>query len=449
MAEAAKKKLSKKIIACWPSRTISTSVAAALTGYITFFATDYLGLSAATVGLLFMASKIFDGVTDLIVGFIIDRLNLKLGKGRPYELALIGYWLCIVLMFSVPEMGIAPTYVYVFIMYTLINSVFMTFLNCSEAVYLSNVIDEPEHVITVSAVTGFISLIFTMVASMVYPTVVDTIGTTRQGWFLIAAVTAVPMTLLGLCRFLFIKERTRKNVSAAAKFTVKDMINVIAKNKYICIFALIILLSNAGSTLHSGVQTYYFQYIIGDLSLASLLSLSMLSIIIMMVLVPMLSKKFGFVNVIRATTVCGIAGYLVRLIAPKSIALLFVSNVFALMGFYTMFSFGSTFIIDCMDYGEWKNGVRSEGAITCVQSFTAKIGTAFGTGAIGVLMGLSGYNGSLEVQSASANTMILMLFTVVPAIFCLVQFILLKLFDLDKSIDGIRAELKERHAASE
>ena len=205
--------------------TISTSVAAALTGYITFFATDYLGLSAATVGILFMVSKIFDGATDLIVGFIIDRLNLKLGKGRPYELALVGYWLSIVLMFAVPEMGIAPTYVYVFIMYTLINSVFLTFLNCSEAVYLANVIDEPDHIVTLSAITGFISLIFTMVASMIYPGVVDTIGSTRQGWFLIAVVTAVPMTLLGLARFAFVKERIRRNVNAAAKFTVKDMFN--------------------------------------------------------------------------------------------------------------------------------------------------------------------------------------------------------------------------------
>ena len=340
-------------------------------------------------------------------------------------------------------MGIAPTYVYVFIMYTLINSVFMTFLNCNEAVYLANVIDEPDHIVTLSAITGFISLIFTMVASMIYPSVVDTIGSTRQGWFLIAVVTAVPMTLLGLARFAFVKERIRRNVNAAAKFTVKDMFSVIAKNKYICIFAFIILISNAGSTLCTGVQTYYFQYIIGDLSLSSTLSLS---IIIMMVLVPVMSRKFGFVNVIRTTTFVGMLGYLVRLIAPTSILLLFVSNVFALMGFYTMFSFAGTFIIDCMDYGEWKNGVRSEGAITCVQSFTAKIGTAFGTGAIGVLMGLSGYDGALEVQSTAANTMILMLFTVVPAIFCLLQFILLKLFDLDKSIDGIRAELKERHA---
>lgn len=443
MAEE-KKKLSKKIIAAWPTRTISTSVAAALTGYITFFATDYLELSAATVGLLFMASKIFDGVTDIIVGFIIDRVNLKLGKGRPYELALIGYWLSIVLLFAAPQMGINATYVYVFIMYTLINSIFMTFLNCNEAVYLANVIDDPDHVITLSAVTGFISLIFTMVASMIYPSIVDTVGSVREGWVVIAAVTAVPMCLLGLARFTFVKERTRKNVSAASKFTFKDMFNVIARNKYICIFALIILLSNAGSTLCTSVQTYYFQYIIGNLSLSSMLSLTMLSIIFMMILVPVLSKRFGFVNVIRTTTFIGMLGYLVRIIAPRNLVLLCVSNVFALMGFYTMFSFAGTFIIDCMDYGEWKNGVRSEGAITCAQSFTAKIGTAFGTGVVGVLMGMSGYNGALEVQSTSANIMIIVLFTIVPALFCLIQFVLLKLFDLDKSIDGIRAELKVR-----
>ena len=63
---------------------------------------------------------------------------------------------------------------------------------------------------------------------------------------------------------------------------------------------------------------------------------------------------------------------------------------------------------------------------------------------IGVLMGMTGYDGALEVQPDSANTMIIMLFTVIPAAFCLVQFILLKLYDLDKILPQIREELKAK-----
>ncbi|MDO4285070.1 MAG: glycoside-pentoside-hexuronide (GPH):cation symporter [Eubacteriales bacterium] len=441
-----KNKISKKLLLAWPTRTISTSVAAALAGYITFFATDYMGISALTAGMIFMISKIFDGFTDVVAGFLIDKTRTKLGKGRPYELALVGYWVCLVLLFAAPEMGLSHSCIYLFVMYSLINSVFMTFLGCNEAVYLSNVLEDPDQSVTIGAVSGFISLIFTMIASMALPVAVATVGVTREGWLLISVVMAVPFTLFGLIRFALIKEKRQSAASAAEaeKFTLRDMFSCLIQNKYILFFALIILLSNLGSNLVNSAQTYYFQYVMGDLGLASVMSLSMLAIIIVMILTPFLSNKFGFVNVMRATTLLGMAGYLVRLIAPTNLVLLFVSNIFAMMGFYTMFGFAGTFVIDCIDYGEWKTGRRSEGTIACAQSVTAKIGTAVGAGAIGVLMGMSGYDGALDVQPASANTMIILLYSVIPAAFCLIQFILLKIYDLDKYLPQIRRELKER-----
>lgn len=439
-----KAKIPKKLLLCWPSRTISTSVAAALVAYITFFATDYMGISAVTAGMIFMVSKIFDGVTDIIAGYLIDKTNTRIGKGRPYELALIGYWGCLVLLFAAPEMGLTPSCVYLFITYSLINSVFMTFLNCNESVYLANVLENPEHSVTVGAVTGFVSLIFTMAASILLPQMVATMGTTRKGWLLISLILAVPFTLLGLLRFAAIKERHQTETAAREKLTLKDMLSCLVQNKYILLFALIIFTSNIGSALVNGVQTYYFQYIMGDLGLASVMSLSMLAVIIIMIITPILSGKFGFVNVMRVTTLIGMCGYLIRLLAPRNMLLLFASNIVALLGFFTMFGFAATFIIDCIDYGEWKTGKRSEGTISCAQSVTAKLGTAVGAGVIGILMGITGYDGALTVQPDSANTMIIMLFTVIPAAFCLVQFILLKLYDLDKILPRIREELKAK-----
>ncbi|MCM1122432.1 MAG: glycoside-pentoside-hexuronide (GPH):cation symporter [Eubacterium sp.] len=439
-----KDKVPKKLMLCWPTRTISTSVAAALVSYITFFATDYMGISAMTAGMIFMISKVFDGVTDIIAGYLIDKTNTRIGKGRPYELALVGYWLCLVILFAAPQMGVAPSCVYLFVTYSLINSVFMTFLNCNESVYLANVLENPEHSVTIGAVTGFVSLIFTMVASMLLPQMVATMGTTRKGWLMISLILAVPFTLLGLVRFTMVKERHQTAAVAREKLTLKDMLSCLAQNKYILLFAFVIFISNIGSNLVNGVQTYYFQYIMGDLGLASIMSLSMLAVIIVIMITPVLSNKFGFVNVMRTTTLIGMCGYLIRLLAPRNMLLLFVSNVIAMMGFFTMFSFASTFIIDCIDYGEWKTGKRSEGTISCAQSVTAKIGTAVGAGVIGVLMGITGYDGALEVQPDSANTMIIMLFSVIPAIFCLIQFIFLKVYDLDKKLPQIREELKQR-----
>ena len=433
------KKVPMKTMLSWPTLTISTSVSAALLGYATYYATDILGLSAITVGFIFMLTKIFDGFTDIVAGYIIDKAHFKTGKGRPWQLAIIGYWVSIFLMYSAPKMGITASGIYLFVTYSMINSVFMTLLNCSDAVYLSNSLDDSQQSVSVLAFTGFISLIFTMVASMILPQLVKTMGTTREGWMKLSLILAIPFTLLSLVRILVIKEK--KNIGAAEKISIRNMFQLLFHNKYILIFALIIFISNIGSSSYATTQTYYYTWIMGDIGLGSIMSLSMLPIIIVIVIMPVLSKRFGFLKVIRTTTLIGMVGYLIRLVDYTNVGLLFASNVVSMMGFYTMFAFAATFVIDCIDYGEWKNGTRSEGTISCAQSVMSKIGAAVGAGMIGVLMGLAGYNGNAAVQAGSANVMIIVLYSVVPAVLCLVQFILLKVYDIDKHLPQIRADL--------
>ncbi len=437
------KKVPKSLYFTWPTRTISLCIGAAMLGYVTFYATDFMGISAVTAGVIFMLSKIFDGFTDIVAGYLIDRTKSKLGKGRPYELAIIGYWVSIVLLFSAPKMGITPSCIYLFVMYSLVNSVFLTLLNCCEPVYLANTLDDSEQSVSILSLTGFISMVFTMVAAMIIPQMIKTMGTTREGWLKISLILAIPFTLFGLIRFLTVKER-KATANSSEAISLKDMIHLLAQNKYILLFSVIIFTSNIGTNLVNSAQTYYYTYIMGDIGLASIMSLSMLAIIVVILLTPLLSKKFGFVNVMRATTLLGMVGYLLRLINIHSVALLFISNIIAMMGFYTMFSFAGTFVIDCMDYGEWKSGVRTEGTVSCAQSVTAKIGTAIGVGLVGLLMGLSGYDGALATQSTSANYMIIALFSIVPAVFCLIQFILLKFYDLDKLLPQIREDLNKK-----
>ena len=82
-------KLSLRMKLIWPLGSISVSMLSVLAGNINFFASDYLGVSIALVGTLIMMSKIFDGFTDLVAGYLVDRTHTRFGKGRPYELAII------------------------------------------------------------------------------------------------------------------------------------------------------------------------------------------------------------------------------------------------------------------------------------------------------------------------------------------------------------------------
>ena len=437
-------KLSKKMLFFWPTRTVSIGVSAALTMYVTFYATDVMRLDPIRVGLVFMISKISDGITDIIAGYLIDRTNTKLGKARPYELALIGFWAFIVLMFSAPQMSEFAGLVYLFVMFTVINSIFVTLLNCNEAPYLAAALPERRHNITVSAVTGFVGMIFTVVASVILPGMIKEAGTDGAAWTRIALMLAIPFTIFGLIRFMTIKE-VRRYDPEVVKPTMKELLYLLFNNKYIVIVSLMILLANIGTSLN--VSTYYFTYIMGDLELAGPMSLAMLTIILVLVVIPPLTKRFEMRRCLQVCIFIGIVGYLIRLIDVHNFPLLLFSGFLSSLAFASLYVFVNPLIIDCMDYGEWKHGRRSEGMIASAQSVTAKVGTAVGMGMVGLLMGMSGYRGELDVQSTSAENMIIALNSVIPAVLAITLVILFQFYDLGRMLPQIHRELDERNNA--
>ena len=75
-----------------------------LTGQLTYFYTTKVGLASATVATVLLISKIFDAVTDLFMGKIVDKTNTKTGKARPWLLRMvIPLFLACVLLFTVPK----------------------------------------------------------------------------------------------------------------------------------------------------------------------------------------------------------------------------------------------------------------------------------------------------------------------------------------------------------
>lgn len=436
-------KLSWKMKLTWPLFGISANVAGVIVGYISYFASDYMGLSVALVGTLIMISKIFDGFTDVAAGFVIDRTNTRFGKGRPYDFSLIGYWLSIIALFCAPKMNAVLSAIYLFVMYTLINSVFQTLMNCGGTVYMANALDDPRQSVKLISINSTIGTLCTMIASIIVPQMLDSLGNTHEGWRTITLTFGIPMMILGMLRFFVVKEKRNTSVKTD-RIGFKEMLVVLSKNKYILLVAFINCWCSIGCNLNINTQTYYCVYIMKDIGLGSILSLAMLSVIVIVALMPFLSKRFGTIKVMRACSLIGACGYLLRLINLESVPLLVASSFISMVGFYTFFSFSSALVIDCMDYGEWKTGTRSEGAVAATQSVLSKIGAAVGVGLGGLLMGIAGYNGTLEVQSSATNAMIIALSSWIPALFCIVEFVMLKFYKLEDNLPQIRMELQNR-----
>ena len=200
----------------WSSRNISTMICFVVMSYVTYFATNYLGISPGIVGALLLVSKLFDGVTDLIAGFIVEKTKTKYGKGRPFDLYIIGVWISTVLMFAVPDLSYIGKCIWLFLMYTLANAVFFTLLGAAEPVYMMRAIPNKASKETTAAIAGVIGVIATAVGYMIFPVLMGTIAETQKGWILLVSLFAIPMIFIGLIRFATIKEvvvddETQKN----------------------------------------------------------------------------------------------------------------------------------------------------------------------------------------------------------------------------------------------
>ena len=183
-------------IPAWSTRAVSIAVSIIILNQITFYSTEVLGLNIAVVGTVFLVAKIFDAMADLFVGYMIDKVNFKGGKGRPYELLVVPLWILIVMFFSTPNMGQTSTLIYIFIVYTLITSICQTTLQASETVFLGRAIVKDSDRGKLLAISGVIVMLLAAVASMLFPSLIVSFANEPGGWTKISLIYAIPMMLL-------------------------------------------------------------------------------------------------------------------------------------------------------------------------------------------------------------------------------------------------------------
>lgn len=443
--EIAKAALPRWYPLVWGTRAIYISVTAVMLGYTTYFSTNYLGLSPALVGTLMMVSKIFDGFTDLCAGFLIDHTNTRLGKARPYDLSSIFLCLLTIALFAVPQISMPATAAYVFVVYTLIFSVFSTLQTCAEPVYLARAVPNDGARVKLLLFAGVVSVLAGMGAAILLPQVIATVGATREGWFKISLFLVVPCLFLSLIRFFLIKERAESSCAKQTSFSIREGAAMLFHNKYILLFALVLLLANIGGNMNQ-VAVYYFTYVVGDLSKQSFVAIGSLLAPVILIITPLLEKRFGLINVMRAALLLGAVGYLLPLFAPTSIPVLMLAVVFSSSATIPLFILAGAVVINCMDYGEWKYGKRGEGIYTCVIGFTSKVGMGLGAALIGGVMALGGFDAALPQQTAATGFSIQLLYTAIPSVLMLCAVIALSFYNLEKQLPKIQSELAERRA---
>ena len=425
-----------------------------ITSYLTIYCTNFLGLSGTIVGTILLVSNILDFVTDLVAGFIVDNTHSKWGKGRPYELGIIGMWICTFLLFSGPTGASQIVKIlWVFFMYTFIFGVFNTLRGAGSTAYMIRAFDNDRELVgKVSSYGGFVSTIGGMIISVTFPLAMGAFATSAAGWRVLIGIYALPLAVIGLGRFVFVKENPSIDAGEQhVKVTMKDIWAVFTKNKWVWVYAAMILLYNA--LMQMNVQTYYFTYIVGSLEALSVMGICSIVVMPALLLLPKLIKKVPVTRIIAYGLIGAIVGYTLNYFAGGNTVLLLIAALFNAMGVLPLAYLCALLLMDLFDYNEYLGLARLEGTTNQIaHGLSSQLGEGIGGFLLGIFLDLGGFvaaeNGTAVQQADSAISMIRNLYSIIPLIIVvLIIVVALILGRFEKQMPQIRAHMEEKRRA--
>ena len=433
----------------WKSSDItSAGVFLILNTYMALFCTDYLGMSPMVVGNILLISNVIDFFTDLIAAYVIDNTNTKWGKARPYELGAIGMTICTTLIFVTPA-GWNDTLkvIWVFCMYTFECGVFGTMRTAANVPYLIRAFDNNRALIgKVSSYGGFVTTMGSMVVSLTFPKMMAKLASADGGWTTLILIYMIPLTVLGTLRFLFVKENPAIDAGQLTdKVSMKDIWTMIKKNTYAWLYMGIMFLFQTIQSI--GALSYYFKYIVGDVSSMGLLSIMSFVLLPVMFFFPIFLKKLSAIQIIGIGALLSCAGYVVNYFADASMTMLIIGSIITACAMLPISYLGNMVQMDLCSYNQYLGLPRMDASIGAIfNGFGTQLGQGFGGWLLGFALTAAGYvaaeGDAVVAQPESAITMIRMLYSLIPMVLMLLLAVCaFCLSKLNKKMPEIEAKI--------
>ncbi len=414
---------------------------------LTFFYTDYVGINAFVVGMIFLITRLFDGVSDIIMGFITDRTKSKYGKARPWILWMsVPYAVTFILLFLVPANASQTIQaIYIFVTYNLVNTIVYTALNLPYSTMASLITRDQKSRASTQAWRIFCGPMGKMVVTVSTLPLVKALGDTQRSWIIVSCIfAAIALVLLLVC-FFNIEERVVIEAAQNQKVSVGKNLKALFSNQYwaICLglWGIMVMMSTVSGT----ITTYYCKYILGNQELYSpIYAAELIAQSIVVLIVPYFVMRFGKRNLTLAGILLVIVAQLVWITNPMSVGVAMTSAILRGIGVAPLWACVFPMIADCAEFGQWKTHVRQDGMIFSAASVGSKVGGGLASAGIGLLMDSVGYDGLAAVQSAEAMGMIKAICMYAPIIFSAIIVVLCLLYKLDKLYPEVIADLRKR-----
>ena len=430
-------------------------VYALLSAFVMIFLTDTVGMNAGVVGTLIAVSKLFDGVSDIFFGSLIDKTKTRMGKARPWMFyGYFGCAVCLVAIFCIPA-GVSATaqYAWFFIAYTLLNAGFYTANNIAYSALTALITKNNNERVQM----GSIRFMFAFGTSMLIQTItvglVAHFGGGAAAWRTVAIIYAVVGVISNTISVLSVRELSaeelaegeeiQQDTAAEEKYTLADAFRLLVQNKYyLMICAAFILMQIYTATLNMGI--YYMTYVLKNANLLGVFSWAInIPMIIGLLFTPFLVAKFGGMyklNLMGYTL--GTIGRLGVVIAGYmgSVPLMLICTAVAAIGMSPLQGDMNALIATCSEYTFLTHGKRVDGTMYSCTSLGTKLGGGIGTALAGWLLAFSGYVGGAAQQTASTLNMLHIMYLWMPMIFNLLITLILTRLNVEKANEELRKQ---------
>ena len=431
-------------------------VYALLSAFVMIFLTDTVGMNAGIVGTLIAVSKLFDGVSDIFFGSMIDKTHSKMGKARPWMFyGYFGCAICLVAIFVIPaDISAFAQYAWFFIAYTLLNAGFYTANNIAYSA-LTALITKNNHE---RVQMGSIRFMFAFGTSMLIQTItvgcVAFFGGGASAWRTVAIIYAIVGVVSNTISVMSVKELTPEELAEGEtknedvqeeKYSLIDAFKLLVHNKYyLMICASYILMQVYSATLNMGI--YYMTYVLKNANLLGVFSWAInIPMILGLLFTPALVAKFkGMYRLNFYGYTLGTVGRLGVLIAGYmgSVPLMLACTAIAAIGMSPLQGDMNALIATCSEYTYLTTGKRVDGTMYSCTSLGTKIGGGLGTALAGWLLAISGSVGGAAEQSASCMNMLHIMYLWIPMIINLLITLILTRLNVEKANEELRQRIE-------
>ncbi|MCL2276570.1 MAG: glycoside-pentoside-hexuronide (GPH):cation symporter [Treponema sp.] len=402
--------------------------------FLIVFLTEAMDLSDSVMwwitGIIFIA-RIFDALTDPVMGFIIDNTNSRWGKFKPWLTAgAILSPIFTVLLFT--DFGlegsafIAAFAVFYFmwgISYTLHDISYWSMLPV-----LSVNQKEREKIGALARIFANIGLFFVVVAILpITGALGERFGSPEKGFFIFAVFVSVFMAI-GLCVTIFGVKETGIVINKKQKTPLRELFGVIYKNDQLFITAIAMSLFMIGYMTTTSFGVYFFKYAYGDEGMysifAAILGVSQLTALSVF---PLFSKRFNRRTLYTGAIFSVVLGYIIFFFAPvTNMIFIGIAGVLLFFGQSFIQLLMLMFLADSVDYGHWKLGKRNDSISFSIQPLINKMGGAVGSGIVAAVVIVSGINTANTAADVTEEGLLLMkaAMLILPMLCIIVSYVL-------------------------